>query len=95
MATLPPTPTDSTPTPTSPEEFQIFVKVLTGKTITLLIITDTLVEDLTELIRAAHGVFSNQQRLIFAGRQMWAGKRLVEYGVVKVCLRLSVVGIWC
>ncbi len=65
---------------------QIFVKTMTGKTITLLDVkpSDT-VDDLKTKIQNADGIPSDQQRLIWAGRQLEDGTTVSEYGIKNEC----------
>jgi ubiquitin len=62
---------------------QIFVKTLTGKTITLDVDYNTSIEDVQYLIREKEGIPPNQQRLIFAGRQIELGRTLADYRVIR------------
>jgi ubiquitin len=73
--------------------FHIFVKTLTGKTITLMVKTSDLVEDLKAQILDKEGIPPEVQRLIFAGKQLQDGRTLEESGMWKestmhVALRL-------
>ena len=60
---------------------QIFVKTLTGKTITLEIRECDLVSDVKLKVFEKDGTPPMLQRLIFAGRQLEDDRRLSDYGV--------------
>ena len=64
---------------------QIFVKSLTGKTITVDVDPRELVEDLKAKIQDKEGTRPDQQRLIFAGKRLEDGDTLSEYGIQKDC----------
>ncbi|KAH6904681.1 hypothetical protein BKA70DRAFT_1431978 [Coprinopsis sp. MPI-PUGE-AT-0042] len=75
--------------------WQVFVKTLTGRTITFRAEPTDTVESFKTQIQAKEGIPQDQQRLIFAGRQLEVhGKRsLLSYGVqnestLHLCLRL-------
>ncbi|QJX72067.1 polyubiquitin [Faustovirus] len=59
----------------------LFVKTMGGKTITLLMKPSASVLDLKKIIETAEGIPPDQQRLIFAGRQLEDDKVLLDYNI--------------
>jgi large subunit ribosomal protein L40e len=71
------------PPAAAPGEFPLYIKTLTGKTITINVSAASTCLQLKEKIADREGIPPDQQRLIYAGKQLEDHRTMADYGIAK------------
>jgi hypothetical protein len=69
------------PPSTPPFPAQVFVKTLSGKTITIFVEEDATVEEVKERVEEKEGVPSHMQRLFWGGKHLQGQTRICNLGI--------------
>jgi len=68
---------------TEAEAFQIFVRTLTGKTVTLEVESNDTIENIKQKVQEKEGITPDQQRLVYGARKLEDGRTLADYDIGK------------
>jgi len=62
----------------------IFVRTLTGKTLKIYCASNSFIDEIKLRIQDKEGIYFDQQRLIFEGKQLEDGRTIADYSIKHV-----------
>jgi large subunit ribosomal protein L40e len=72
---------------------QIFVRTLTGRTITLDVEPNTWMDDVRDMVEEKEGIPPRLQHLLYAGKDLQDGRTLLDYNIERECTLHLVLGL--
>lgn len=62
--------------------YPLYIKAISGTTLTIFTDKDDGVRDLKQKIAVKYGILTDHQRLIYGGRQLDDGRKIMDYGIL-------------